>query len=105
MKAKIATIIRSIGAALALANSVLAIFGISPLPDTVIINTLTAVATTGFVVWAWWKNNSFTIEALEADDFLSVLKSKIAQSFNGIADGDPVEEAPQTETVDTIAGE
>ena len=61
---------------LALCNQVLAIFGREALP--IYEETLTQIVTVGLTLCAsfaaWWKNNSFTPEAIEADDFLCQLK-------------------------------
>lgn len=70
------TVIRTAVLALALINQVLYIFGINPLPLE--NDTLTQLITAGFTVaasiWAWWKNNSFSPAAQEADKFLKELK-------------------------------
>lgn len=70
------TLIRTICLALALVNQVLAIFGISPIPiadDTIELLVSTA-ATVIFAVLSWWKNNSFTKEAMIADEMMHQLK-------------------------------
>ena len=38
---------------------------------------ITAGITTVAALVAWWKNNSFTPEAIEADDFMARLKKKV----------------------------
>lgn len=71
MKKKIetGTIIRTVVLVFALINQMLIIAGYHPLPFTseeveqAVSMILTAVA----AVWAWWKNNSFTQAAVEAD--------------------------------------
>lgn len=70
------TIIRTFILLLALINQVLHIFGISPIPveNEMISQLITAVFTVLASIWAWWKNNSFTKEAQEADKFLKELK-------------------------------
>lgn len=81
MKITKGTLIRTVILLLALVNQILSICGVSPIPiddDTAtnIISTLwTAVAS----VIAWWKNNSFTDNAITADEYLSELKNDEAQ--------------------------
>lgn len=66
------TVIRTVVAALALVNTVLAMCGASQvvIDDATIsavyegVSAVIAIATT---VWAWWKNNSFTAPAITAD--------------------------------------
>lgn len=66
MKIKPATIARTAALALALANQVLSVAGLSPLPiDSATLEPwVTTGLTTAAAVWAWWKNNSFTPEAI-----------------------------------------
>lgn len=76
MKIKPATIARTAVLALALANQILSVAGMSPLPiDSA---TLEPWVTTGLTivaaVWAWWKNNSFTPEAIRADELMKEMK-------------------------------
>jgi len=72
------TIIRTICLGLALVNQVLAIFGKSPLPftDDFIELFVSTVWTLVSAVWAWWKNNSITKEAVLGDDFMHELKAR-----------------------------
>lgn len=65
-----ATIIRTIILVLAIANNALAIAGKSPLPidDEMVTEAVSFVFTTGAAIVAWWKNNSFTQKAIEADE-------------------------------------
>lgn len=65
-----ATIIRTIILALAIANNALAIAGKSPLPidDEMVTEVVSFVFTTGAAIVTWWKNNSFTQKAIEADE-------------------------------------
>ena len=76
MKIGTDTIIRTICLILALVNQGLAIAGISPLPiaDEQVSDVVTLVITIVTSVWAWWKNNSFTKEALEGDALMHALK-------------------------------
>lgn len=71
-----ATIARTAALALALTNQVLSATGHAMLP--IESTQLEQLVSTGLTVAAalisWWKNNSFTPEAIEADDFLCQLK-------------------------------
>jgi SPP1 family holin len=70
------TIIRTIILIVALINQTLTMFGKNPLPfsDEMIYEVFTILWTIGAAAWAWWKNNSFTAAALEADEYLKELK-------------------------------
>ena len=72
------TIARTIVLALALINQVLAIVGKDALPFTEdnIYQICTLIATLITSGIAWWKNNSFTQAAIEADE----LKKKLKES-------------------------
>ena len=76
MNASRETIIRTIVLFVALLNQVLTMFGLNPLPfsNEDIYSGLTVIFTVAATVWAWWKNNSFTQNAIEADEFLKKLK-------------------------------
>ena len=71
------TIARTICLVFALVNQVLAIFGKNVLPFTndEIYQTVSLVATLSTSLLAWWKNNSFTSAAIEADRLMESLKS------------------------------
>ncbi len=71
------TIIRAIVLLFTLVNTVLTIFGKNPLPfaEDELYSWLTAATTVAAAMWAWWKNNSFTTEAIKADEYLSELKA------------------------------
>jgi SPP1 family holin len=77
-KIKPDTIIRTIVLALALLNQCLTIAGkqVLPIED----ETINLLITNGFTivtaVWAWWKNNSFTREAIAADVVMRQAKAK-----------------------------
>lgn len=76
------TIARTICLVFALVNQVLAIFGKDVLPFTndEIYQTVSLVATLITSLLAWWKNNSFTKEAIEADMMLMeerIMKAKL----------------------------
>lgn len=76
MKIKPATIARTAVLALALANQILSVAGLSPLPiDSATIEPwVTTGLTTAAAVWAWWKNNSFTPEAIRADELMKEMR-------------------------------
>lgn len=71
------TIARTIVLFLALANQVLAIAGkdVVPITEDQVYQGVTLIATIGVALWNWWKNNSFTKAAIEADKVLVELKS------------------------------
>ena len=79
MKIKPATIARTAVLALALANQVLSVAGLSPLPiDSATLEPwVTTGLTTAAALWAWWKNNSFTPEALEGDRAMNAAKRRV----------------------------
>lgn len=70
------TVIRTIVLAVTLVNSILTAAGKNPLPfaEDELYAVLSSLATIIASVWAWWKNNSFTREAIEADEVLKELK-------------------------------
>ena len=72
------TAIRSIILLIALVNQALVSFGLSPFPFTAqeIEVALSYVFTAIATIWAWWKNNSATEEANEADEYMRELKAK-----------------------------
>lgn len=79
-KAKISanTIARTICLVIALVNQILAIYGKEVLPFTEdniyqIVSLIATLITAGV---SWWKNNSFTSAAIEADDYMNCLKGK-----------------------------
>lgn len=70
------TIIRTIILIITLINQTLTMLGKNPLPfaEEDIYTVLTTVATIAATLWAWWKNNSFTKEAITADEYMKKLK-------------------------------
>lgn len=78
MKIKTDTIIRTIVLALALVNQILTSTGHSVIPvsDDQISDVITLAVTIGASVWAWWKNNSFTKDHIEADENVRLKRLK-----------------------------
>lgn len=66
------TIVRTVVLIIALLNNILTMSGYNPLPfsDEEVYTAATAALTVGATLWAWWKNNSFTEKAIEADKVL-----------------------------------
>ncbi|MBR3000760.1 MAG: phage holin [Oscillospiraceae bacterium] len=81
MKVKTETIIRTVVLILALINQVLAIMGKGQIPITEdeVYQLITLLVTVGSALWAWWKNNSFTLSALKADEYLERLRKEEQQ--------------------------
>ena len=69
------TIARTICLALALTNQVLSATGhaVLPIEDAQVETLVTTGLTVAASVAAWWKNNSFTPKAIQADNFLKKL--------------------------------
>ncbi len=65
-----ATITRTVILVLSIVNSAFAISGKSPLPisDDTATQAISFLFATGASLTAWWKNNSFTQAAIEADE-------------------------------------
>lgn len=76
-KATTETIVRTIVLVVTLLNQLLTMFGKNPLPfaEDELYSTITAIATIAATAWAWWKNNSFTPAAVQADEYLAELKN------------------------------
>ena len=70
------TLIRTVLLLLALTNQMLTIAGYSPLPfgDAQVELLISTVWTVAAAIAGWWKNNSFTPEAMEVDKILRKLK-------------------------------
>lgn len=81
MKKKISagTLTRTAVLGLALANQLLSAAGKSVLPinNAQLEQMISSGLTVGAALAAWWKNNSFTPEAIEADDFMARLKKSV----------------------------
>lgn len=74
-KIKVATMTRTAVLILALANQILSATGHSPIPvdDAQLEQLISTGMTVGAAIWAWWENNSFTKEAIAADNYLESL--------------------------------
>lgn len=72
------TIARTAVLLLALTNQLLSAFGKSPLPieSATVEQLVTAGITTVAALIAWWKNNSFTKEAIAADKLYASLRQE-----------------------------
>ena len=75
MKVNKETIIRTVVLLVALVNSILTSLGKNPIPfsDEEIYEGLSAFVMIAATVWAWWKNNSFTNNAIKADEYKALL--------------------------------
>lgn len=71
------TIARTICLVLALINQILAVYGKETLSFTndEVYQFVSLVATFSTAAVSWWKNNSFTKEAIEADKVLAEAKA------------------------------
>ena len=74
-KIKIATMTRTAVLILALANQILSATVHSPIPvdDAQLEQLISTGMPVGAAIWAWWENNSFTKEAIAADNYLESL--------------------------------
>lgn len=75
---KVATVTRTAVLILALTNQILSATGHSPIPvdDAQLEQLISTGMTVGAAIWAWWENNSFTKEAIAADNYLESLISR-----------------------------
>lgn len=78
MKITKGTLIRTVVLLLALVNQILSICEVSPIPidDDTATNVISTLWTVIASVVAWWKNNSFTDNAITADCYKDELKSQ-----------------------------
>lgn len=81
---KIGTIVRLIVMILSMVNMLLTVNGKNPLPwsEDEMYMGLSQVAAILATVWTWWKNNSFTKEAIKADEYLEDLRNGNNQLHN-----------------------
>ena len=81
MKKKISagTLTRTAALGLALTNQLLSAAGkpLLPIDNAQLEQMISAGFTVGAALAAWWKNNSFTPEAIEADEFMTRLKKQV----------------------------
>ena len=79
MKISKGTIARTVVLIIALINQTLTMMGHNPLPwsDEQLYEAATIVLTVGASVVAWWKNNSFTKAAIEADEIMHDIKKGV----------------------------
>ena len=81
MKKKISagTLTRTAALGLALTNQLLSAAGkpLLPIESAQLEQMISTGFTVGAALAAWWKNNSFTPEAIEADDFMARLKKSV----------------------------
>ena len=84
-----ATIARTVVLALALANQLLSAAGkpVLPIDSASVEQWVTAGLTTAAAIWAWWENNSFTPEAIRADELLDQMQGKIKYEYKATAPG------------------
>lgn len=70
------TIARTAVLALALTNQVLSALGkpVLPIESATVEQLVTAGITTVAALISWWKNNSFTSEAVRADEYMQNLR-------------------------------
>lgn len=70
------TIIRTVLLIVALINQILTATGhtILPFSDEQITEIVSLALTIGASVWAWWKNNSFTMNARKADKLMREMR-------------------------------
>ena len=80
-KISAATIARTACLLLALTNQVLSAMGkpVLPIESATVEQLVTAGITTVAALIAWWKNNSFTTAAIQADKYLEDKKSQIGK--------------------------
>ena len=75
------TIARTACLLLALTNQILSACGkpVLPIESATVEQLVTAGITTVAALLAWWKNNSFTTAAIQADKYLEDKKSQIGK--------------------------
>ena len=79
MKISKGTIIRTACLVLAIVNNALAIANKSPLPidDAMLEQVISFCFTAVTSIVAWWKNNSFSLPAIKADEYMKDLKNGV----------------------------
>lgn len=93
------TIIRALCLILALTNLTLETMGkkVIPITDDQISELVTLVITIATSLVGFWKNNSFTQEAIIADGIMHELKAIAKKDYEDVA---PKEEVPETQDGD-----
>lgn len=78
MKVTKETVIRTVVFFLTIVNQILTKKGYNPLPfsDDQLYILASDIVMYVVALWAWWKNNSFSQPALEADEYMKELKAK-----------------------------
>lgn len=78
MKISISTIARTACLVLALTNQILSATGhpVLPIENSQLESLVTSGLTVAASLVAWWKNNSFTPAAIQADETLAKLRKK-----------------------------
>ena len=78
MKITSGTIVRTVVLALALINQILTALGynVIDISDETVNTLVSTIFTVVTAIIAFWKNNSFTKEAMKADEYMKELKSK-----------------------------
>lgn len=78
MKIKKETLIRTAILFISMLNNLLVMTGKNPLPysETQMYEGISMVISVLASVWAWWKNNSFTQNALKSDEYKRELDNK-----------------------------
>ncbi len=78
-KVESGTIVRTALLGLALTNQILSATGhpVLPIENAELETLITTSMTVGASLWGWWKNNSFTPEAIESDKRMHDLKTQI----------------------------
>jgi len=76
-KIETGTIVRTVVLIIALINQVLTVCNINPLPvsEEEAGQTVSICLTVASSLWAWWKNNSFSQAAIEADEYKNHIKN------------------------------
>lgn len=74
---KTSTIVRTVILVLALINQVLSAMGkpVIPISDELVEQTVTCIITVVVALWAWWKNNSFTLAARKGDEMMTAVRA------------------------------
>ena len=92
MRVKTETIVRTIILIVALINQMLSISGHAVLPfsDAEIEQGVSMLITALAALWAWWKNNSFTKDHIEADAMVEQKRAmrKVIESMGGNTEED-----------------